>query len=93
MCIDLLKFCTVNQLRINKVVLLSVGSRQPVGLGKVCNDQDMIHGHEIPHGHVKVLIEYIKPNIPPPFPLPFDGNELDCGQFSVWPKQFITSAN
>ena len=34
-----------------------------------------------------------KPNIPPPFPLPFDGNELDCGQFSVWPKQFITSAN
>ena len=77
----------------DKLVLLSVGSRQPVGLGQMCPDQDVIHGHEIPHGYVKVLIEYIKPKIPPPFPLPFDGDELDSGQFTVWPKQFTTSAD
>ena len=49
-----------------------MGSRQPVGLGKVCEDQNMMHGHEIPHGYVKVLIEYVKPNIALPLPLPFD---------------------
>lgn len=67
-------------------------SRQPVGLGKVCPDQEMIHGHVIPHGHIKVLIEYIKPKIKPPFPMPFDDNELYSGQFTVWPKECTTNA-
>jgi len=34
-----------------KLVLLSEG-RQPVGLGKVCPDQEMMHDHLIPHGMV-----------------------------------------
>lgn len=76
----------------NQLVLLSEG-RQPVGLGQVCQDQEIIHGHVIPRGHVKVLIEYIKPNTRPPYPMPFDDNEqLHCGQFTVWPKHCTTNA-
>jgi len=33
-----------------KSVLLSE-RRQPVGLGKVCPFQEMMHDHLIPHGH------------------------------------------
>lgn len=75
-----------------KVVLLSESSRQPVGLGKICPEQDRIHGHMIPDGYVKVLIEYIKPKIKPPFQLPFDDDELHCGQFTIWQKTCTTSA-
>lgn len=75
-----------------KLVLLSENSKQPVGLGKVCADQERIHGHEVPHGFVKVVIEYIKPGIKPPFSLPFDDEVIYCGQFALWPKHFTTSA-
>ena len=75
------------------LVLLS-RNRQPVGLGKICPEQEIIHGHIIPHGYVKVIIEYIKPNIRPPFPMAFDDedDEIHFGQFLIWPKQYTTSA-
>ena len=75
-----------------KLVLLSESSRQPVGLGKICPDQDTIHGHVVPRGFVKVMIEYIKPEIKPPFPLPFDDEVIYCGQFTLWPTHCTTSA-
>ena len=75
-----------------KLVLLSESSRQPVGLGTVCRVQDTIHGHAIPHGFVKVMIEYIKPGIKPPFSLPFDDEVIQCGQFALWPKHCTSSA-
>ena len=76
----------------NKVVLLAEGSRQPVGLGTVC-DQGTIHNHRVPDGYIKVIIDYIKPKTRPPLPMPFDDEEeLYCGQFAVWPKHCITSA-
>ena len=45
-----------------KLVLLSE-RRQPVGLGKVCPFQEMMHDHLIPHGH-EVLIEHLKATLP-----------------------------
>ena len=77
----------------NMLVLLS-RNREPVGLGKVCPEQETIHGRVIPHGHVKVSIEYIKPNITPPVPVAFDDedDEIHCGQFLIWPKQYTTNA-
>ena len=76
-----------------KLVLLSEGSRQPVGLGVVCPDQNTIHGHAVPCGFVKIMVEYIKPaEIKPPCPLPFDDEVIYCGQFALWPKHCTTSA-
>ena len=72
------------------VVLLSP-TRQPVGLGKVVQSQD-IHGHTIPPGHIKVQIEYVMPGITPPVPMPFDDDELCSGQFAAWPSTLTTSA-
>jgi len=66
-------------------------TRQPVGLGKVV-DSHSIHGHNLPPAHIKVLIEYIKPGITPPVPMPFDDNELCSGQFAVWPKRLTSCA-
>lgn len=76
------------------MVLLAEGSRQPVGLGTVCagHDQRMIHNHNVPDGYIKVVIDYIKPKTRPPYPMPFDEEELHCGQFAVWPKHCTTSA-
>lgn len=84
--------CSVTVNSNEKLVLLAEGSKQPVGLGSVCVDQEIIHGHVVPQNHVKILIEYIKPNIKPPYPLPFDDEVLYCGQFTVWPKHCTSNA-
>jgi len=76
----------------SKLVLLSESTRQLVGLGKVCSDQAMIHGHVVPHGFVKVIIDYIKPGTKPPHPMAFDEDELYSGQFAVWPKHWTKNA-
>ena len=74
-----------------KLVLLSA-SKKPVGLGTVCNNQEKIHGHDIPHGHIKVSVDYIKPQTRPPIPMEFDDEVLQCGQFCVWPSCYTSSA-
>ena len=74
-----------------QLVLLSE-CKQPIGLGKVCDDQEKIHGHQIPYGHIKVILEYIKPQTRPPVPMAFDDEELQCGQFCVWPIRCTNSA-
>jgi len=83
------QFCEI-LITAGTVVLLSEHGL-PVGMGKVC-PENVIHGHEIPNNHIKVMIDYIKPGIKPPFQMPFDDDELCTAQFTVWPKHCTKSA-
>jgi len=81
--------CIVNQ--DGMVVLLSQ-HKQPVGLGKIVKDQVDTHLQLIPTGYIKVSIEYVQPGTKPPIASTFDGEELETGQFTNWPRALTTSA-
>lgn len=68
----------------DKVVMMQNG--KSVGTGVVA-DGKILHGHTIPDGYVKVVIDYVKPNIMPTFSSAFDDSEsLTAGQFVQWPE-------
>lgn len=74
-----------------KLVLLSKNGLS-VGIGKVCLEQDIIHGQSIPTDHIKLIIDYIKPGTKPLFPTKFDNDELCIGEFTLWPRYLTKSA-
>ena len=66
-----------------KVMLMQKG--KSVGTGTV-TEESILHGHAIPQGYVKVIVEYIQPNTAPVFASSFDDEEmLAAGQFTAWP--------
>ena len=67
----------------NKVMLMLKG--KSVGMGVVVEGHTL-HGHAIPQGYVKVVIDYIQPSTAPVFANSFDDEEtLTAGQFTAWP--------
>lgn len=76
------------------VVTLYNKHHQPVGCGKVVHsDAHLVHGRKVREDCVKVIIEYIQPGTSPPCPSAFDEDEaLVAGQFTMWPKDRIGSA-
>ena len=74
-----------------KVVLLSE-NKQPIGLGQVINGQADVHLQAIPYGYCKVMIDYVVPGTRPYLKNPFDDDDLQAGQFTVWPKTLTKSA-
>ena len=67
----------------DKVMFMQKG--KSVGTGTVTEGSNL-HGHTIPQGYVKVIIEYIQPNTAPVFVSSFDDEEtLMAGQFTAWP--------
>jgi len=55
-----------------------------VGIGTVL-DGDILHGHKIPKGFKKVVLEAVKPRLPPEMKGPFEDDFLCTGQFTAWP--------
>ena len=59
---------------------------KPVGMGTVTEGSNL-HGHAIPQGYVKVIIDYIQSNTAPVFA----SNEemLTAEQFTAWPASYL----
>ena len=75
----------------NKVMLMHKG--KSVGIGVVAEGHTL-HGHAIPQGYVKVIIDYIQPNTAPLFASSFDDEEsLTVGQFTAWPASDLNHVN
>ena len=73
-------------------LLLLAENGLSLGIGKVCFNQDIIHGQTIPTDHIKLLIDYIKPGTKPPLPTRFDDEDLCVGQFALWPRHLTKSS-
>ena len=67
-----------------KVILLQ--DSLPVGKGAVV-EGELSHGHAIPAGSVRVVVEEIEDGICPPCSSAFDDEFIVSGQFGVWPIQ------
>ena len=67
-----------------KVILLQ--DSLPVGKGAVV-EGELSHGHAIPAGSVRVVVEEIEDGICPPCSSAFDDEFIVSGQFCVWPIQ------
>ena len=64
-----------------------------VGIGTLV-DGNMLHGHSIPKHFRKVVLEAVKPGIPPELKGSFEDDCLYNGQFTAWPLnrlEFISS--
>ena len=48
-------------------------------------DGDMLHGHKIPRGLTKAVLEAVKQGLPPEMKGPFEDDFLQKGQFTAWP--------
>ena len=73
----------------NKVMLMQKG--KSVGMGVVAEGHTL-HGHAIPQGYVKVIIDYIQSNTASMFATSFDDEEtLTAGQFTAWPAGDLKS--
>ena len=71
----------------DKVMLMWKG--KSVGVGTVAEGSNL-HGHVIPQGYVKVIIDYVQPNTAPAFACSFDDGEmLTTGQFTAWPSSCL----
>lgn len=62
-------------------------NRKCVGMGVVAKGH-ILHGHNIPEGSVKVVIEYLQPNVSPFFSGSFD-EPLTAGQLAAWPTNSL----
>ena len=67
---------------IGRRVRLLIGT-ECVGIAQLM-EGDQLHGHKIPRNYTKVMLEAIKPNLPPPIKGPFDGTYLNIGQITAW---------
>ena len=76
---------------------LSVGSKvnilknqKPVGTGLVA-EGNILHGHDVPDGYVKLIIQEIELNVKPVVKSAFDDDEetLSAGQFVMWPLKNV----
>lgn len=62
-----------------------------VGIGAVAEGHTL-HGHAIPQGYAKVIIDFIQPNTAPAFASSFDDEEtLTVGPFTAWPASDLKS--
>ena len=48
-------------------------------------DSDVLHGHKVPVNCRKILLEVIKPRMPPKIKGPFEDDYLTVGQYTAWP--------
>ena len=55
-----------------------------VGIGIIL-DEDMLHGRKIPSTFKKVVLEAVKPRLPPEIKGPFDDDFLCKDQITAWP--------
>ena len=62
-----------------------------MGKGKIVAGRSS-HGHEVPANSVRIAVLEIKDNIKYPFPSLFDGNYVEVGQFTCWPKHELLLA-
>ena len=77
----------VKCMRGDKVTLTWKG--KSVGVSTV-TEGSSLHGHAIPQGYVKVIIDYVQPNTAPVFACSFDDGEmLTTGQFTAWPASCL----
>lgn len=73
------------------MVALAVGSQVRLMEGNECvgtgvlADGDVLHGHTIPRNFRKVMVETVKPGVPPKLNGAFEDDFLCSGQFTVWP--------
>lgn len=74
------------------MVLLLSDHKQTIGLGRILSNQGNSHLKPLPPGYLNVSIEYIKPGTKPQMASSFDGEELEAGQFTVWPQRLTKSA-
>ena len=58
--------------------------KECVGIAQVV-DTDVLHGRKIPAHYRKILLEVIKPKMPPKIRGPFEDDYLTVGQFTAWP--------
>jgi len=70
-----------------------LSKNRPVGLRQVIEGQDNIHLQAVPFDSLKVIIvEYAAPGTRPYLKSPFDDEDLQTGQITVWPKTLTKNA-
>jgi len=67
---------------IDRRVRLLMGT-ECVGIAQLM-EGDQLHCHKIPRNYTKVMLEAIKPNLPPPIKGPFNSTYLNLGQITAW---------